>query len=197
MTTLGPAALATSPTTLSVMFQNPGVTANASTSGCILHNLQGTPNSVSVTHNTLVASGGPTGAASFYNDIVPPLNELAMGQTLQNNLLVAFWPETSQGGGFNSSNGEGTRTLSTAFDGSSLAFNNNVLAGRALGGTVNCSASSNTCTLVSGDAPNGQSGRMTGENVLINGTSYAATGVTGTTITFSSPDSPGTLTGAS
>jgi len=194
---LGPAAQATTPGSLSVTIANPGVTATGSATGCILHNLAGTPGGVSVTHNTILASGGPTGAASFYNDISQTTDEFATGQTWQNNLFLAYWPESSQGGGFTSANGEGTRTVGQVFDAGSLSFNSNVIAGRALKGTVNCSSSSHNCTLVSGDAPNAQGARMNGENVLVNGVSYPVTGVSASAITFSTTNNPGTLTNGS
>jgi hypothetical protein len=78
-----------------------------------------------------------------------------------------------------------------------LIENNNVIASRSLNGVVTCVASTFTCTLVSGDAPNAQSGRMNGESVLINGQTYPVRGISATSIIFTPTTNPGNQTNVS
>jgi hypothetical protein len=194
-TVLGPAAYNTVPASLSLSYNLAGATLGKSGVTCTLTSGQGKPNYVSITHNTVLASGvSGAEAASVYNTnggLPLPLMTYA---TMQNNLLLGFSSELTQGAGITAAYGEGTRTLDQVWDPLTLTANNNVIASRSLNGVVSCAASTFTCTLISGDAPNAQSGRMNGEWVLINGLTYPVHGVSGTTITFTSTTSPGNQT---
>lgn len=197
---LGPAASGTSPSSLVLIYNNPGVTLNATgITGCVLHWIQGRTPNVTIAHNTAVGAGSGTGAYDLtYTNSTGQIQPYMPLATIKNNLLLAAWPNNNQtsGAGIYSVYGEGTKTLKQIWDSSTLTFTNNVISNRALKGTVNCVLATFTCTLAGGDAPNGQGGRMKGENVLINGSSFPVTAVSTTTITFSQGVNPGALTGA-
>ncbi len=192
---LGPPAYNAVPTSLSLTYNLTGATLGESGVTCNLMNDQGLPPYISIAHNTLVASGASGAqAVSVYNANGATPLPLMTNATMQNNLFLGLSSELTQGAGFMSSYGEGTRTLDQVWDSINLSENNNVIASRSLNGVVSCTASNSTCTLVSGDAPNAQSGRMNGESVLINGQVYPVHGISATSIIFTSTTNPGNQT---
>ena len=127
-TTMPPLAMSgTSPTSLTVVYSNPG-TANATATGCTFWNYQGWTANVVNNHNTDVID-----SSSYAND---PYSSAVGGSTpfaLSRNLT--FSNDMLIGGGINSVFAEGTRTETKAFDSTSLVFNNSFLGGR---GGVSC-----------------------------------------------------------
>jgi hypothetical protein len=194
-TGLGPQAYNTSPASLALSYNLTGATLGESGITCTLNGGQGKPNYVSIAHNTIAASGAAGGmAASLYNSNGGAPLPLMANATIQNNLFLGLGSELTQGAGITAAYGEGTRTLDQAWDPLTLNANNNVLASRSLSGMVTCVASTFTCTLVSGDAPNAQGARMGGEQVLVNGQSYPVHSLSSSAIVFTSTSNPGNQT---
>jgi hypothetical protein len=119
-TGLTPALTGTTPTSLTVRYANSG-TANASTSGCTFNNLQGWPRNLIYTHNSDFVNDGTNATSPMVTANASPL-PLSRNMQFINSIFV--------GGGLNSTFGEGTRTQTKAFDGTSEIFNNDLFAGR-------------------------------------------------------------------
>jgi hypothetical protein len=108
----------TLPGNLTVIYSNVG-TASASSAGCTFNNIQGWPRYLTYDHNTEVLNAG---AASPYNVGGQAIQELSRNLTFTNGIAV--------GGGPNSGFGEGTRTLTKGFDGTSLTYHHNAYTSR-------------------------------------------------------------------
>ncbi len=108
----------TVPSGLNVVYPNSG-TPNVSSSGCTFNNIQGWPRYLMFDHNSeFVASGAND---PYITTNASPL-PLSRNMSFTNSIFV--------NGGPNSTFGEGTRTLTKAFDGASLIFHHLLFAGR-------------------------------------------------------------------
>ncbi len=210
-TSIGPPAYNTSPSSLVLSYNLAGATLNESGVTCNYFGNVGSPFNSSTLHSTfIVQQGNPTTsvpyAAAYYSSYssggTPAKPTYFMKwNSISNNLFAEVSQESAQGTqGFAGQPNEGTKMMDTIWDDSTLLFNTNAIAGRALHGFVNCvpSGSNDICTLVSGDAPNGQGSAMVGKNVTINGTSYGpvGSGVSSTQFKLPSSSSPGNVANA-
>ncbi len=206
---IGPPAYNTTPTSLTLSYNLAGATLGESGVTCAFTGGTGAPFHSTVNHNTFIAeeTGATPFASCYYSSYQagsgsPGVPFYFMRNfTVTNNLCAQFSVEANLGSqGFYSQSGEGTTTLTENFDSNTFHFNNNAITGRSLHGIVNCapSGSSDICTLVSGDAPNGQSSSMVGKMVSVNGVAYGpvGSGITATSFKLPSSSSPGTVTNA-
>ncbi len=202
---IGPAVYGTTPYSLTFSYNLAGATAGASGVSCTTVTGPGKPYYTSLLHNTFIAqAAGPAPAICIddsYQTNVSGLPSPApyyfmRNQTIQNNLCATYGLPASGGEGFSDQKGMGTRAESTSRDINTFAFNNNAFPSVGLQGVVNCVlATTDTCTLISGNAPNAQA-RMTGEYVVVNGVSYGpVSSSTSTTFVLPSTSNPGTLSG--
>jgi len=204
-TQIGPAVYGTTPFSLTFSYNLAGATAGESGVSCTTVTGPGKPYFTSLLHNTFVAQeAGPAPAVGIYDSYATSVSGLPnpapyyymRNQTIQNNLFATYGVFTSGTQGFYDQQGMGTRAESTSRDINTFAFNNNAFPSAGLQGVVNCVlATTDTCTLVSGNAPNAQA-RMAGEYVVVNGVKYGpVSSATSTTLVLPSTSNPGTVSG--
>jgi hypothetical protein len=117
---MGP--LAVSPTVFdgaTVAYLNSG-TPSATTTGCVINNGQGWPRYLTYDHNTEIIDA--TGASTPYS--------VGGGSTWELSRNLAYTNGIAVGGGPNATFGEGTRTLTKGFDGTTLTFHHNAYPNR-------------------------------------------------------------------
>ena len=194
------------PFSLTFSYNLTGATAGESGIGCTAVTGPGKPYYTGLLHNTFIAQeSGPAPAACIYDSYTTTVSGLPSpapyyfmrNQTIQNNVCATYGVITSGVQGFYDQTGMGTRAESTSRDVNTFLFNNNAFPNAGLQGVVNCVLSTaDTCSLVSGNAPNAQA-RMTGEYVVVNGVKYGpVSSTTSTTFVLPSNNNPGTVSGA-
>ncbi len=120
-TAMGPAALSgTTPTGLTVVYTNAG-TANATTSGCTVANLQGWPRYLTHAHNSEFIN--TTSASS-------PYSTASNGSEYQVGRNLSFTNDIFVGGGITGGWQEGSHTETRSFDPTTEVMNNILFPGR-------------------------------------------------------------------
>ena len=119
---MGPLALTgTNPNGLVVVYSNPG-TANATSTGCTVSNLQGWPQYLTHLHNSEFVN--TTSASSPYSTANNGTSAFQLGRNL------SFTDDIFVGGGITGGWLEGTRTETKSFDPTTEAQNNTLYPGR-------------------------------------------------------------------